>query len=404
MTTTDTFDVCIVGAGLVGLAVARAVAAEYGGVSILVLEKESQVAAHQSSHNSGVVHSGLYYRPGSLKARLCVAGRNEVYDTCATYDIPYRRCGKLVIATAESEIPALDELERRGTANGLTGLRRLGTEEIEELEPAAIGLAALHVPEAGVVDFPALAAHHVSELEADGASLITDAAVTGIEHLSTGVAITVDSRRYTARTLVNCAGLYSDRVAAMAGIDPKVRIIPFRGEYYRMSDDSANLVRNLIYPVPDPRFPFLGVHFTRRIDNAVEVGPNAVLALGREHYRGAKPDWNELRSILGFRGFRRLARRHWFSGTKELVGSRSTRLYARLARRLIPELRSENLLPGGAGVRAQAVDGSGKLLDDFEIEIAGSTIHILNAPSPGATASTAIGKYVAAKLKPILPH
>lgn len=404
MTAPGTYDLCVVGGGLVGLAVARAVADGYPGAKILLLEKEQRVAAHQSGHNSGVVHSGLYYRPGSLKARLCVTGRNQVYETCGEYGIPFRKCGKLVIATDPSELPALDELERRGNANGLSGLRRIGPDEINELEPAATGLAALHVPEAGVADYPALAEHHVSRLEAYGATIVTGAAVTGIDHLPAGVAITAGDRQYIAGTLVNCAGLQSDRVAALAGIHPAVRIVPFRGEYYRMSAGSSHLVHNLIYPVPDPRFPFLGVHFTRRIDNSVEVGPNALLALGREHYRGTRPDWPEVRSILRYRGFRRMARRHWLSGARELIDSRSTRRYARLARRLIPQLEQDDLLPGGAGIRAQAVDLRGNLVDDFVIETAGSTVHVLNAPSPGATASIAIGKLIAEKIKPNLAH
>jgi L-2-hydroxyglutarate oxidase len=400
--TEDKYDVCVVGGGLVGLAVARAVADEYEGVSIVVIDKERDVALHQSSHNSGVVHSGLYYRPGSLKARLCVAGRRAVYETCAAYGIPHVVSGKLVIATRESELSALDELERRGLANGLTGLRRLGAAEIAEIEPAAVGLAALHVPEAGVADFPALARHHVSALANSGGQVVTDAPVTGIEHLVDGVVAVTPNRRFTARVLVNCAGLHADEIAVMAGIEPAIRIIPFRGEYYRVAPEAEGLVRSLVYPVPDPRFPFLGVHFTRRIDGTVEVGPNAILALGREHYRGVAPDWSELGSILRFRGFRRLARRHWLAGAKELVGSRSARLYTRLARRLIPALPPASLLAGGAGVRAQAVDAHGNLVDDFVIETAGATVHVLNAPSPGATASIAIGKFISNKLKDLL--
>jgi len=404
LTAAGKYDLCVVGGGLVGLAVARAIADGYPGAKILLLEKEPRVATHQSGHNSGVVHSGLYYRPGSLKARLCVTGRNQVYETCAEYGISYRECGKLVIATDPSELAALEELERRGHANGLSGLRRIGPDEIKDLEPAATGLAALHVPEAGVADYPALAEHHVSQLEDYGATIVTGAAVTAIDHVPAGVAITAGDEHYVASTLVNCAGLQSDRVAAMAGIDPAVRIIPFRGEYYRMSAGSSHLVRNLVYPVPDPRFPFLGVHFTRRIDDSVEVGPNALLALGREHYRGTPPDWAELRAILRYRGFRRMARRHWISGARELIESRSTRRYARLARRLIPAVEQHDLLPGGAGVRAQAVDARGTLVDDFVIETTGSTVHVLNAPSPGATASIAIGIFVAEKIKPNLAH
>lgn len=395
------YDVCIVGAGLVGLGVARALAAGHDGISMVILEKEGEVAMHQSSHNSGVVHSGLYYRPGSLKARLCVEGRRAVYEICEAEGIPYEISGKLVVATRPSQVPALDELERRGRANGLEGMRRLGAGEIADYEPEATGVDALHVAEAGVTDFPSLARHHAQRLAETGVDIVTGAQVTAIRHLGATVAVEA-GERYEARALVNCAGLHSDRVAAMAGITPPVRVVPFRGEYYRLSDQANHLVRALIYPVPDPRFPFLGVHFTRRIDGTVEVGPNALLAIGREHYRGARRDWGELGSVLAHPGFRRLAMRHWYSGAKELFNSRSRLLYARLARGLIPALQSDQLLPGGAGVRAQAVDGKGNLVDDFVIEKAGNTVHVLNAPSPGATASIAIGRHVADQVAPLL--
>lgn len=402
MSETRRYDVCIVGAGLIGLAVARSLVDAFSGISVAIVDKEGGVARHQSSHNSGVVHSGLYYKPGSLKARLSVEGRRAVYDLCESAGVPYHRSGKLVIATDPSEIPALDELERRGTANGLQGLRRLGPQEIREYEPEATGIAALHVPEAGVADFPGVAEHHASVLGEHGAEIITGVEVTAIEHESEGVSAIAGGRRFSARLLINCAGLHSDRVATMAGVSPGIRIVPFRGEYYRLSDDAVDLVRTLIYPVPDPRFPFLGVHFTRRIDGNVEVGPNAILALGREHYRGVTPDWRELWSILAHRGFRKLARRHWRAGTSEMLNSRSTRRYARLARRLVPALERDHLLPGRAGVRAQAVDSAGNLVDDFVIEKAGRTVHVLNAPSPGATASIAIGQYIAAQASPLL--
>ncbi len=402
MTRGQQFDLCVVGGGLVGLSVARAVASQFSGVSILVLEKEDGVARHQSSHNSGVVHSGLYYKPGSLKAQLCAEGRDATYMLCQEEGIAYERSGKLVIATEQSQLEALDELERRGTANGLTGLRRIGPEEIPDFEPAATGIAALHVPEAGVADFPAIADHHASTLRAGGAEIATGVAVHAIAHVADGVKIITSAGEYSSRVLVNCAGLHSDRVAAMAGIVPEVRIVPFRGEYYQLTPEAVPLVRHLIYPVPDPRFPFLGVHFTRRVDGAVEVGPNAILGLGREHYRGARVDWKELRSIVSHSGFRRLALRHWWSGTSELLNSRSKRLYARQARKLVPELRHEHLRPGGAGVRAQAVDSRGNLVDDFVIEVAGNTVHVLNAPSPGATASIAIGRFISERVRPFL--
>lgn len=392
----------VVGAGLIGLAVARALTDALDGLSLAVVDKEDGVARHQSSHNSGVVHSGLYYRPGSLKARLSVEGRRSMYELCSAEGIGWEESGKLVIATDASEVSALDELERRGTANGLVGLRRMAPGEIGEFEPEATGVDALHVPEAGVADFPAVAAHLAGRLADAGGSVFIGAGVTAISHDTDGVVATTVDDRIRARVLINCAGLHSDRVAAMAGVDSAVRIIPFRGEYYRLADEADSLVRKLIYPVPDPRFPFLGVHFTRRVDGSVEVGPNAVLALGREHYRDTRADWGELRSVLGYPGFRRLARKHWRSGAAEMLNSRSRRLYARLARRLVPALHADHLLAGGAGVRAQAVDRRGNLVDDFVIEQAGNTVHVLNAPSPGATASLAIGRYIAAQVQPLL--
>jgi (S)-2-hydroxyglutarate dehydrogenase len=396
------YDVCVVGGGLVGLATARALLEAFPGLALTVVDKEPAVAAHQSSHNSGVVHSGLYYKPGSLKARLCVEGRDAVYELSERVGIAAARSGKLVIASHESEIPALDELERRGRENGLVGLRRLGPAAIREFEPEAVGVAALHVPEAGIADYPAVAGHLAREIEVAGSVIRTGAEVHRIGHTADGVMVGAGDEEFRARALINCAGLHSDRVAALAGVAAKVRIIPFRGEYYRLSDEAATLVRALIYPVPDPRFPFLGVHFTRKIDGSVEVGPNAVLALGREHYRGTKPDWREVRRIVAHPGFRRLARRHWLSGTSEMMNSRSRRLYARLARRLVPAVRMGDLHAGGSGVRAQAVASDGSLVDDFVFEEAGATIHVLNAPSPGATASLAIGRYIAERARPLV--
>ncbi len=387
-------DVLIVGAGLIGLAVGRALVSALEGVSVVVVDKEGDVAAHQSGHNSGVVHSGLYYRPGSLKARLCVEGREAIHGLCEDNGIPHSRSGKLVIATRPVELAALEELERRGRANGLTGLRRLGPTEIRELEPHATGIAALHVPEAGVADFPGVAERMAVDLRVAGAEVLTERPVTSITHTTSGVEVEAGAERFTARILVNCAGLQSDRVAVMAGLAPSVRIVPFRGEYYELSETAADLVRSLIYPVPDPRFPFLGVHFTRGIGGTVEVGPNAVLALGREHYRDTKPAWRDVGETLIYPGFLKLAARHLWAGSKEVLNSRSANLYARAARRLVPALERSDLVAGGVGVRAQAVDRAGNLIDDFVIEEAGKTMHVLNAPSPGATASLAIGRHI----------
>lgn len=395
-------DVCIIGAGLIGLAVGRALQESHPGVDLVILDKEKEIASHQSSNNSGVAHSGLYYRPGSLKARLCVAGRHRLEEFCSTHGIAFDRSGKLVIATGPSQVAALAELERRGRANGLAGLNRLGPEGIREVEPEAVGLEALHVPEAGVVDFPAVARQIAADLTKSGAEIRTGHRVTGIDHRSDGARLVTNAGEIAARVVINCAGLHSDRVAHLAGINSDIRIVPFRGEYYTLVPEASHLVRALIYPVPDPRFPFLGVHFTRRIDGSVEVGPNAVLALGREHYRGARPDWADVREAVMLPGFRRLVLRHWRTGMTETIRSRSRAMYARSARSLVPNVRSEHLVPGGAGIRAQAVAPNGNLVDDFVIEKAGSTVHVLNAPSPGATASLTIGEHVARVAAPHL--
>lgn len=388
-------DLAVVGGGLIGLATARAFLAEHPGASVTIFEKENGVARHQSGHASGVIHSGLYYRPGSLKARLAVSGAKAMYRLVETEGLPYRRSGKLVVAVEPSEIPALEELERRGSANGLSGLRRIGPAEIRDVEPAAAGIAALFVPEAGVTDFVAIAEHLAATLTADGAEVRTGTAVSGIrdrvDHVE--VAAGGDVHRFSA--LVNCAGLHSDRVAALGGVGPNVRIVPFRGEYYTLSKPLADEIRALIYPVPDPRYPFLGVHFTRGVAGSVEVGPNALLALGREQYRGQGPSLRDLRELAGYGGFWRLAAANMGAGARELA-SRWRSLYARQARRLVPAVEASHLVRGGAGIRAQAVDSKGKLVDDFVIERSGRSVHVLNAPSPGGTASLAIGRHIAA--------
>ena len=390
-----TVDVCVIGAGLVGLSVAYALTRSAPGVSIAVVDKEDHIATHQSGNNSGVVHSGLYYRPGSLKARLCVEGRQALYELSATSDVAVRQTGKLVIASSPREVPALDELERRGRANGLQGLERIGPTGIRAHEPEAVGIDALWVPEAGIADYSAVARHLADVVDSHGGEVLTGRRVTALDPRGRRVVVGLDGGTVDARVVVNCAGLHADRIAELAGIRPSVEIVPFRGEYYRMTEPAAAMVRGLIYPVPDPRFPFLGVHFTRRIDGVVEVGPNAVLALAREQYRGQGPNWRDVLDIAGYPGFWRLAARHWWPGVSEILRSRSTRLYARAARRLVPAVEHDHLVTGGVGVRAQAVARDGTLVDDFVIETAGPTVHVLNAPSPGATASIAIGEHVA---------
>ncbi len=386
-------DVVVVGAGIVGLATAKAL--QDRDLAVTVVEKEPEVGTHQTGHNSGVLHSGLYYRPGSLKARLCVDGRRRMIEFCTDHDIPVDVSGKVVVAIRDSELPLLDELERRGRENGLAGLRRLDQSGLAEVEPHAVGLAALHVPEAGVVDFSLVARRLAAVLQAGGAEILTGRAVVRIRPGPGDVRVDTTAGPVTARAVVNCAGLHADRVARSAGVDPPVRIVPFRGDYYRLEPGADHLVRALIYPVPDPRFPFLGVHFTRRIDGTVEVGPNAVLAFGREHYRGTAPHLGDVADVFRYPGFWRIVRRYWRTGAAEMWRSASRHTYAAAARSLVPAVRARDLQRAGSGVRAQAVTPDGSLVDDFVVVETDGAVHVLNAPSPAATASLAIGDHVA---------
>jgi len=384
-------DVAVIGGGLVGLATAMALAER--GMSVTVLEAEDRLAAHQSGHNSGVIHSGLYYKPGSLKARLCVEGARALWSFCEEEGIATRRCGKLVVATHEEELPRLDELERRGQANGLAGLRRLRAEEIREVEPHAAGIAALHVPETGIVDYPAVARAYGKRIERHGGRILLKARVTSVRP---GLVVETTAGTVSSARLVNCAGLQSDRIARLCGAEPDVRIIPFRGEYYELA--KTDLVRGLIYPVPDPRFPFLGVHLTRMIGGGLEAGPNAVLALKREGYRWTDVSLRDSLSIAGWPGVWALAARFWKIGAYEVWRSLVKSAFVRDLQRLVPEIRSEDVHRAGAGVRAQALERNGALVDDFRIVETDRAIHVLNAPSPGATASMAIGRTIAAQI------
>lgn len=390
-------DVAIVGGGIVGLATGRALALERRR-RVVVLEAEDEVARHQTGHNSGVVHSGLYYKPGSLKAETCVAGRDALYRFCDEHGIAYERCGKLVVATDASELPALDELERRGRANGLQGLRRLGPEEIREREPEVAGVAGLEVTETGIVDFVAVARALARELREHGGEVRTGARVLSVRAAADGLVVETAAGAVEAARLVNCAGLQCDRVARLCGVEPKVRIVPFRGEYYEVVPERRGLVRDLVYPVPDPRFPFLGVHFTRTIDGRIEAGPNAVLALKREGYRWRDVAWHDVAEMALYPGLWRLAGRYWRTGAMEVWRSLSKRRFVAALRRLVPAIREDDVEAAGAGVRAQAVDRSGRLLDDFCLMAGERSLHVLNAPSPGATASLAIGRAIAARL------
>ncbi len=387
-------DVAVIGGGIVGLATAMALA-ERHRLRPLVLEAEPALASHQTGHNSGVIHSGLYYRAGSLKAQLCVAGREALYAFCAAHGIPVERCGKLVVAVAEQELPALDELERRGRANGLDGMQRLGPEALREHEPEVAGIAGLFVPQTGIVDFGRVARAYAAVVRSLGGEIRTSARVTAVVRESAAIVCLTSVGDFRARALVNCAGLYSDRVARLCDADPGVAIVPFRGEYYTLRPERHGLVRNLIYPVPDPAFPFLGVHFTRRIDGRVECGPNAVLAFAREGYRWSAISARDLAAMAAFPGTWRLLRRVWRSGLGEMHRSLSRSAFVRALQRLVPALRDDDIAPGGAGVRAQAVGRDGALLDDFFVVERPRMVHVLNAPSPAATASMAIGAHVA---------
>jgi L-2-hydroxyglutarate oxidase len=366
------------------------------GLSLVLLEAEESLAAHQSGNNSGVIHSGLYYKPGSLKARNCALGRQEMYRFCQEHGIPHERCGKLVVATGESELSALAELERRGLANGLDGLRRLGREEIQEREPHAVGIAGLWVPETGIVDYAEVTRAFADVVRQNGGRILTGTRLVGF-HAGQGEFKLVTAREEVGcKYLINCAGLQSDRVARLCGVEPGLQIIPFRGEYYFLVPERRSLVRNLIYPVPDPRFPFLGVHFTRTIHGGVEAGPNAVLALKREGYGRFSASPRDIAQWAAYGGYWRMVRKYWKTGLGEFYRSLSKRAFVKALQSLIPELRSEDLRRGGAGVRAQAVDPTGALVDDFRIVQAERMIHVLNSPSPAATASISIGKSIAA--------
>jgi L-2-hydroxyglutarate oxidase len=390
-----TVDVVIVGGGIVGVATALALL-EQARVSLLVIEAEAALAAHQTGNNSGVIHSGLYYQPGSLKAQNCVAGRRELLRFCAEHDVPLEVCGKVVVATRPDQLPALDELQRRGTANGLTGLRRLSAAELRELEPHAAGLAGLHVPETGIVDYRRVTDAYADEVRRRGGTVETRARLVAVVRDGDELVVETSQGDRHARALVNCAGLQSDRVARLCGVRPEVRIVPFRGEYYTLRPEARHLVKHLIYPVPDPEFPFLGVHFTRRVGGEVEAGPNAVLAFKREGYRWLDVSSRDTLATLGYGGFWRLARRYWRTGLGEIHRSLSKAAFVRALQVLLPELTAADLAPGGAGVRAQALDPDGKLVDDFRIVTGDRTIHVLNAPSPAATASISIGRTIAA--------
>jgi L-2-hydroxyglutarate oxidase len=390
----STYDIAVIGAGVVGLSFAMQAAEALPHLRILILEKETGVARHQTGHNSGVIHSGVYYKPGSLKAKLCVEGAREMVEFCGRHGIAHEVCGKLIVATTADEAVWLDDLRGRGEANGLVGLRLLGPEQMREIEPHVGGVRALGVPSTGITDY-SLVTEKYGQLAAEyGAELRTGSGVVGFQNSNGAVVVQTREGDFAARYVVNCAGLYSDRVARMAGCDPQLMIVPFRGEYYDLAPARAELVRGLIYPVPDPQYPFLGVHFTRRIHGNIDAGPNAVLALQREGYRRTDFDLNDAMETFEYVGFRTLARRQWRSGLKEFRRSFRKREFVQSCQRLVPDVREEDMTPGGSGVRAQALGPDGNLVDDFRFVPRGRFLHVLNVPSPAATASLPIGREI----------
>ena len=387
-------DVVVIGGGIVGLSVAMEATRRFQHSRVVVLEKEEQVGRHQSGHNSGVIHSGAYYKPGSIKARTCVKGATEMAEFCRTHKIPYKVCGKVIVATVDDELPRLKELLGRGLANGVPGLRMLNREQLREIEPHAAGVAALHVPGTGITDYALVCQKYVELIQARGGTVKTSARVIGLRRVNSETVVETTCGTYKAKSLINCAGLFSDRISQLAGDRPDVRIVPFRGEYFDLVPESEGLVRGLIYPVPDPRFPFLGVHFTRRIHGGVDAGPNAVLALKREGYKRSDFSMEDSMASLSFPGFWRMALKYWQSGVGEIQRAISKGSFVRALRRLVPEIRETDLVPGGSGVRAQAVSRSGQLVDDFQFTHSGNMLHLYNVPSPAATASITIGRSI----------
>lgn len=390
----------VIGAGIVGLAVARRLAEVEDGIELTVLDKEQRVGAHQTGRNSGVAHAGVYYAPDSLKARLCRRGIELLKLYCKQREIRYDECGKLIVARNTDELARLDEIERRATANGVPGLERLGPAKMVEIEPYVRGVSALHSPTTAIVDFPAVARAFADDIRGSGGQLRLGLEVAAVSRARGEVRVrSVSGEELAFDRLVVCGGLYADRLAQMAGEGREPWIVPFRGEYYKLIPERTGMVRGLIYPVPDPAYPFLGVHFTRRVDGGVDIGPNAVLALKREGYKRTDFSATDVLDVLRSQGFRRLARKHWRMGAAEMWGSLSRRAFIARARDFIPALTTADVTPGPAGVRAQALDPDGSLVDDFRITKAGGLVLVRNAPSPAATSSLAIGEYIVEQLR-----
>lgn len=398
MALANTTDFLVIGGGIVGLSTAWNLVSRFPGASIRLIEKEEQVASHQSGRNSGVLHSGIYYTPGSLKAQTCREGRAAMTAFCDAEGIAYETCGKIIVATQESELAKLDEILRRGQENGVA-CERLDAQGIQQLEPNSAGIAGLHVPQAGIVDYPAVCRRLAEKLQQLGHPVHLGQAVVSIQQTPEAVEVKTPSETYQAKFLITCAGLYSDRLVKLSGLKPPAQIVPFRGEYYELKPECRQLCRNLIYPVPDPSFPFLGVHFTRMVSGEVECGPNAVFALAREGYSWGSVNLGEMAEAMRYPGFLKLAARHWRMGMGEIHRSLSKAAFVKALQRLIPSIKSDDLIPGRAGVRAQALTRDGAMVDDFLWVTAPRMLHVCNAPSPAATASLEIGRLIAERVQ-----
>lgn len=391
------YDFVIIGGGIVGLSTAMALGQRYSGTRILVLEKEKTWAFHQTGHNSGVIHSGIYYKPGSLKAKLGREGNHSMVEFCQEHGIQHEVCGKVIVATNSQELPLLENLYQRGLTNGLT-VRKIGPEELKELEPHVNGLSGLHVPSTGIVNYKQVAETYVRLIQAQGGTLQLGAKVEKITDTTEGVIVETANDTFQTRFLINCAGLHSDRVARLEQVKTEMKIVPFRGEYYDLKPEKRYLVKNLIYPVPNPNFPFLGVHFTRMIDGTVHAGPNAVLSFKREGYHKSDFNLQDFVEVMTYPAFWKLAGQNWQEGAKEIIRSFNKAAFVHSMQQLIPEIQADDVTPGHAGVRAQALMDDGRLMDDFVIIPGHHSIHVCNAPSPAATASLEIGKAVAAQI------
>ena len=389
------YNVVIIGGGIVGLASALKIKEKNPAYKVAVVEKEKSIAKHQTGHNSGVIHSGLYYKPGSYKATNCVDGYKMLLDFCNEEEIEYELCGKIVVATKESQLDALETLFERGNANGLDGIKKLRAEELKEYEPHVAGVSGLFVPQTGIIDYKLVADKYAEKFKHFGGEIHSSNKLVKFEEDKGFIHVHTEHQRLTTRLVVNCSGLYSDKIAKLTGAKIDYKIVPFRGEYYKIKPEKEHLVKNLIYPVPDPKFPFLGVHFTRHIDGGIEAGPNAVLAFAREGYKKSNVNMKELLGTLFYPGFMRVAKKYWRTGLGEMHRSYSKSAFTTALQELIPELEKKDLVKGGAGVRAQACDRKGGLIDDFLVVEHDKFINIGNAPSPAATSSLAIGERVA---------